>query len=86
MRTYDFIAKESFAVLRGIENKKWDGKSNYSDWKKQVEKEREHAIKNLVPYLDWAAQSVIIRINVQPRSRESFLHSRLRLLLTRLGA
>lgn len=51
MRTYDFIAKESFAVLRGIENKKWDGKSNYSDWKKQVEKEREHAIKNLVPYI-----------------------------------
>lgn len=51
MRTYDFIAKESFAVLRGIENKKWDGKSSYSEWKVQIEKERTHAIKNLVPYV-----------------------------------
>ena len=64
MVTRDYIAKESFAILQSIENKKWDGKSNYSDWKKQVEKEREHAIKNLVPY--WAAQSVIIRIDEQP--------------------
>ena len=51
MRTYDFIAKESFAILRGIENKKWDGKSSYSEWKVQIEKERTHAIKNLVPYV-----------------------------------
>ena len=51
MRTYDFIAKESFAILRGIENKKWDGKSSYSDWRKQIEKEKEHAIKNLMPYV-----------------------------------
>lgn len=51
MRTYDFIAKESFAILREIENKKWDGKSSYSEWKVQIEKERTHAIKNLVPYV-----------------------------------
>lgn len=51
MRTCDFIAKESFAILRGIENKKWDGKSSYSEWKVQIEKERTHAIKNLVPYV-----------------------------------
>ena len=51
MRTYDFIAKESFDILRGIENKKWDGKSSYSEWKAQIEKERTHAIKNLVPYV-----------------------------------
>ena len=51
MRTYDFIAKESFAILHEIESKKWDGKSSYSEWKKQIEKERTHAIKNLVPYV-----------------------------------
>ena len=44
-------SQESFAILHGIENKKWDGKSNYSEWKEQIEKERDHAIKNLVPYV-----------------------------------
>lgn len=44
-------SQESFHILHGIENKKWDGKSNYSEWKEQIEKERDHAIKNLVPYV-----------------------------------
>lgn len=51
MATRDYIAKESFAILQGIENKKWDGKSSYLEWKNQIEKERAHAIKNLVPYV-----------------------------------
>lgn len=51
MRAYDFTAKESFAILHEIESKKWDGKSSYSEWKKQIEKERAHAIKNLIPYV-----------------------------------
>jgi hypothetical protein len=42
-------SKESFAILHEIENRQWDGKNKYTDWQKQIEKERDSAIKNLVP-------------------------------------
>lgn len=42
-------SKESFAILHEIEGRQWDGKNEYTDWKKQIEKERDLAIKNLVP-------------------------------------
>lgn len=50
MRTLSKLtSKESFAILHEIENRQWDGKNEYSDWRKQIEKERDLAIKNLVP-------------------------------------
>ena len=31
-------SKESFAILHEIENRQWDGKNEYTEWQKQIEK------------------------------------------------
>lgn len=45
----NITSEESFANLREIENKKWDGRCDYTDWQKQKKMERDVAIKKLVP-------------------------------------
>lgn len=42
-------SEESFVILKEIESQKWDRKMNYSDWRELKEKERDDAIKNLIP-------------------------------------
>ena len=45
----NITSEESFANLREIESKEWDGKCAYTDWQKKRDKDRDNAIKKLVP-------------------------------------
>lgn len=42
-------SEESFAILKEIESQEWDRKMNPSDWRDLKAKERDEAIKNLIP-------------------------------------
>ncbi|WP_368336996.1 hypothetical protein [Parabacteroides merdae] len=42
-------SEESFAILKEIESQEWDRKRNYLDWREQKDKDRNEAIKNLIP-------------------------------------
>ena len=42
-------SKESFAILREIENRKYPKGISISDWTKQIQEEKVKAIKSLVP-------------------------------------
>lgn len=49
--TGSLTSKESFAILHEIENMKYPAECGikYSDWREQKDKEKNEAIKNLVP-------------------------------------